>query len=87
MTTLDRILAKPRLDQPDLELLLSLDDPADLRRLYEAAYHVKVRELGKVVHLRGLIDCCSRVRNGTARAGLGGKQGVGTALRRGLRQP
>ncbi len=56
MTSLDRILAKPRLDQPDLELLLSLDDPADLRRLYEAAYHVKVRELGKVVHLRGLIE-------------------------------
>ena len=56
MTTLEGIFAKPRLAQPDLALLLALDNPAELQQLYAAAYAVKVRELGKVVHLRGLIE-------------------------------
>lgn len=56
MDALDAILDKDDLTVADLETLLRLDDPVDLQRLYDAAYAVKVRNVGKVVYLRGLIE-------------------------------
>lgn len=56
MDALTRILAKDALAFDDLVVLLSLEEPADLARLYAAAYAVKQREIGRVVHLRGLIE-------------------------------
>ncbi len=40
----------------DLERLLTVDDPAELRLLFDAAYRVKLRCSGKSVYLRGLIE-------------------------------
>ncbi len=36
--------------------LLALNDGDDLRRLYQAAYQVKLNHIGRKVHLRGLIE-------------------------------
>ncbi|MEZ4386517.1 MAG: [FeFe] hydrogenase H-cluster radical SAM maturase HydE [Candidatus Krumholzibacteriia bacterium] len=63
MDALERILTRERLEEADLVTLLSLEEPGDLQRLYEAAYAVKVREVGRVVYLRGLVEVtnvCSR---------------------------
>ena len=56
MATLSDILNKKRLEFADLVTLLSLEDPDELAELYAAAYAMKVREVGKVVHLRGLVE-------------------------------
>ena len=40
----------------ELEYLLEMEDPEELKRLFEAAYRVKLRCSGKRVHLRGLIE-------------------------------
>ena len=56
MDALDRILTTTRLEFPELVTLLSLEDPGDLQRLYEAAYAVKAREVGTRVYLRGLME-------------------------------
>lgn len=56
MTALQRILDRPRLELDDLEALLALAEPDELRQLYAAAYAVKVRELGRKVYLRGLVE-------------------------------
>ena len=40
----------------ELEYLLGMEDPEELKRLFEAAYRVKLRCSGKRVHLRGLIE-------------------------------
>lgn len=44
------------LTRPELRRLLELTDPADAQQLFEAAYEVKRREVGCLVHLRGLIE-------------------------------
>jgi biotin synthase len=56
MTALQRILARPRPEVDDLAVLLALTAPDELQQLYAAAYAVKVRELGRKVHLRGLVE-------------------------------
>jgi biotin synthase len=56
MAALADILGKQDLGLDDLVVLLSLADPAELAMLYAAAYAVKEREVGKVVHLRGLVE-------------------------------
>lgn len=63
MDALQTILDRQDLAEDDLRTLLSLDDPADLQRLYQAAYAVKQREVGAVAYLRGLVEVtniCSR---------------------------
>ena len=60
MTRLDailkRALAGATLKEDELEYLLSLDDPAMCEALHQAAYELKLREVGKGVYLRGLIE-------------------------------
>ncbi len=56
MSVLASILNTQHLGVDDLVTLLSLEDPAELERLYAAAYAVKAREVGKVVYLRGLVE-------------------------------
>jgi len=56
MDALATILAKSVLDHDDLVTLLSLDAPDDLQRLYDAAYQMKLREVGPVAYLRGLVE-------------------------------
>lgn len=49
-------------DDAALKHLLELSDPAEIRRLYELAYAVKVKHVGRVVYFRGLLElsniCC-----------------------------
>jgi biotin synthase len=56
MDALDRILAQETLGPDDLETLLSLEDPDERARVHDAAYRVKLREVGPVAYLRGLIE-------------------------------
>lgn len=47
----------------DMELLLSVEDPVLLKELFDAAYAVKLRECGRGVALRGLVEagnCCAK---------------------------
>ncbi len=62
----------------DIPELLRLSAPEDLKRLYESAYRVKVREVGSVVYFRGIIEysnVCSKncyycgIRRGNAKTG------------------
>lgn len=48
------------LTEAELAFLLRLDAPEALRMLFDAAYRVKLREVGKTVHLRGLIELGNR---------------------------
>ena len=60
MTRLDAILERALggavLTLDELEFLLSLDDPAMCEALYAAANELKLREVGRGVYLRGLIE-------------------------------
>lgn len=40
----------------DLPELLRLSEPQALKELYDAAYRVKLREVGNVVHFRGIVE-------------------------------
>ena len=54
---LDRAKSKRQsLTRDELADLISLTDPADLRALHAAAYEVKLRHVGKVVSMRGIIE-------------------------------
>ena len=55
-TILKRALAGAALEVDELEFLLALDDPGACAELYRAAYELKLREVGKGVYLRGLIE-------------------------------
>ncbi len=56
MDALGKILEKKDPGADDLAVLLALEDPAELERLYAAAYAVKARTVGRVVYLRGLVE-------------------------------
>lgn len=61
MNDLPEILGRAKaqrhaLTRDELACLLALTDPAERRALYAAAYEVKVRAVGKVVSLRGIIE-------------------------------
>ena len=61
MMDLTRILAKavarPRaLSAEELEFLIDLDDPVQIREMQTAAYALKCRHCGKVVSMRGLVE-------------------------------
>lgn len=54
---LDRAKAtRQSLTRGELADLISLTDPVDLRALHDAAYEVKLRHVGKVVSMRGIIE-------------------------------
>jgi biotin synthase len=62
---LDELLARgqaaPGAFSPaEMAFLLELEDAADLQRLFAAAYAVKLRRIGKVVSLRGIIEMGNR---------------------------
>jgi len=47
-------------DEPtpaELQALLEISDPAELQALYDCAYRVKERHVGKVAYFRGIIEC------------------------------
>jgi biotin synthase len=44
------------LARDDLVFLLSLEDPGDLVALFAKAYEVKEKQIGRVVHFRGLVE-------------------------------
>lgn len=56
MTILDDILKKDDLNRDNIVTLLSLDDPAEIEKLFKAAYKVKLKHVGNTVWLRGLIE-------------------------------
>ena len=47
---------RAKLAWDDMRFLLELHDPEDLAQLYDAAYAVKLRYVGKTVWLRGLVE-------------------------------
>lgn len=55
-TMLRRAAAGEILTPSELELLLALEDPAACEALFRAAYEVKLREVGRGVYLRGLVE-------------------------------
>jgi len=55
-TLFEKIENNSELNRQDLIEMLSLEEPADLQRLYAAAYQIKLKNIGKKVYLRGLIE-------------------------------
>ena len=48
----------------DLQALLDLDSPTDIAALHDAAYQVKLAQVGGICHFRGIIEfsnICSRI--------------------------
>lgn len=41
----------------EMKALLEINDPAELQALYDCAYRVKAKHVGKVAYFRGLIEC------------------------------
>lgn len=41
----------------ELKALLEINDPAELQALYDCAYRVKAKYVGKVAYFRGIIEC------------------------------
>ncbi|MFA6101643.1 MAG: [FeFe] hydrogenase H-cluster radical SAM maturase HydE [Victivallaceae bacterium] len=52
----EKIESEQPLTAPDLKRILELESPADLDRLFKAAYAVKERVTGRKVFLRGIIE-------------------------------
>ncbi len=53
---LERAVATGKFDDAELERLLALEEPEEIHALFAAAYEVKRRCVGTMVHLRGLIE-------------------------------
>jgi biotin synthase len=45
------------LSPAEMKALLDISDPNELQALYDCAYRVKEREVGKVAYFRGIIEC------------------------------
>ncbi len=58
MTTriFDKIAAGSEPDDTELKQLLALHEPQDLQKLYQLAYEIKTRHVGRVVYFRGLVE-------------------------------
>jgi biotin synthase len=41
----------------EMKALLEISDPAELQALYDCAYRVKEKQVGKVAYFRGIIEC------------------------------
>ncbi|WP_372713731.1 [FeFe] hydrogenase H-cluster radical SAM maturase HydE [Ilyobacter sp.] len=50
------ILNKEKLTREDLLYLMNIENPEDINLIYEKAYEIKEREIGKKVFYRGLIE-------------------------------
>jgi biotin synthase len=50
------ILNKEKLNREDLLYLMNIEDPEELNLIFEKAYEIKEREIGKKVFYRGLIE-------------------------------
>lgn len=48
------ILNKEKLTREDLLYLMNTEDPKDLNLIYEKAYEIKEKEVGKKVFIEGL---------------------------------
>lgn len=53
---LEEILAKSEWTKEDLITLLSIEDSEELKKLYEAAYKMKVEKIGNKVFYRGIVE-------------------------------
>jgi biotin synthase len=56
-TILEKVDRDEELIPAEIKTLLEISDPAELQALYDCAYRVKEREVGKVAYFRGLIEC------------------------------
>lgn len=54
--TVAKILKKPSLDRADLSALIGTLEPQERQALYNAAYAVKAKEVGRVAYYRGLLE-------------------------------
>ena len=54
---LKKVDAGEELTPAEMKALLAVTDPAELQALYDCAYRVKEREVGKVAYFRGIIEC------------------------------
>ena len=54
----------------ELERLLSLTEPGELRRLYDDAYQMKLKYIGKKVSIRGLIEISNICRKNCYYCGI-----------------
>ena len=53
---LESTLGKSRLSKQDLIELLRISEPRDLRLLFDRAYRIKEKHVGRTVYLRGIIE-------------------------------
>lgn len=56
MNIFEKINSSTELTRDDLKEILSLENDSDLERLFNAAYEVKTKYVGRKVYLRGLIE-------------------------------
>ena len=71
---IEKALARPyNLEHDELVALLSLDDPTEL---FDAAYRLKCRYVGKSVSLRGLVELGNNCAKTASTAVSGGKTGM-----------
>ncbi|MDK2857057.1 MAG: biotin synthase [Verrucomicrobiota bacterium] len=54
---LDKVDRDDELTPAEMKALLDISDPAELQALYDCAYRVKARYVGKVAYFRGIIEC------------------------------
>ncbi|WP_250278959.1 [FeFe] hydrogenase H-cluster radical SAM maturase HydE [[Clostridium] colinum] len=53
---IEKILEKDKLTRDDLIKLLSIEDEKDMNKLFNKAYSIKEKYIGKISHYRGLIE-------------------------------
>jgi biotin synthase len=58
--SIDAVLLKDKLDRADLVTLLGTTDRAERKKLYDAAYAVKLQYIGNVDYYRGLLEFSNR---------------------------
>jgi biotin synthase len=54
---LEKVDRNEELTRDEIIALLEVSDPNELQALYDCAYRIKEKQIGKVVHFRGLIEC------------------------------
>ncbi|MCC7300245.1 MAG: [FeFe] hydrogenase H-cluster radical SAM maturase HydE [Verrucomicrobia bacterium] len=54
---LEKVDQEQELTSAEIKALLEVSDPAELPALYDCAYRVKAKHVGKVAYFRGIIEC------------------------------
>jgi biotin synthase len=54
---LEKVDCDEALTPAEMKALLEVSDPAELQALYDCAYRVKAKYVGKVAYFRGIIEC------------------------------